>query len=62
MLDAVQDLTCKNMKSVRAAQEKGEKIEWIRNDEGLKAAAEIARGMLDEIEAEWRAKADASKK
>jgi hypothetical protein len=42
---------------VRAAREKEEKIDWIRNDEGLKAAVKIARGMLDAIEAEWASQA-----
>ncbi len=55
MREAVKDVTCKNIESVRAAQVKGEGIPWVRNDEGTRAAAEAARKQLDAIEAEWRA-------
>jgi hypothetical protein len=57
MLDAVQEVTCKNIERVRAAREKGEEIPWIRNDECLKAAVEFARKELDAIEAEWETQA-----
>jgi len=53
MLEAVRHLTCRNWPEVVAARQRGEHIRWVRNTDGLRAAASKSRQDIDAICAEW---------